>query len=94
MRLHSSKKASLADCCFQAVDIVLTNKETKTYQCQCILCGTVIQGFRNDVGGSGFKLNDDHLKQHLKLCHNASGSLISLYFISFDNGPYLPDILR
>ena len=57
MRLHSSRKASLADCCFQAIDIQSTSKNTVIYKCQCILCGNECTAFTASDNGGSYKWN-------------------------------------
>ena len=90
MRLHSSRKASLADCCFQAIDIQSTSKNTVIYKCQCILCGNECTAFTASDNGGSYKWNDSHLSRHLIKCHNVKGGHLSASFFSFDIGPYIP----
>ena len=90
MRLHSSRKASLADCCFQAIDIQSTSKNTVIYKCQCILCGNECTAFTASDNGGSYKWNDSHLSRHLIKCHNVKGGHLSASFFSFDIAPYIP----
>ena len=86
-RLQSSRKASLADCCFQAVDIQSTNKNTIIYKYQCIFCGHECIAFSANDNADSYNWNDDHLSGHLIKCHNVKGGQLFASIISFDVGP-------
>ena len=75
-RLQSSRKASLADCCLQAVDIQSTYKNTIIFKCQCIFCGHECTAFSANDNAGSYNWNDSHLIK----CHNVKGGQL---FASF-----------